>query len=151
MTMTTRIAAVEDAPQIAALLAHLGYPADSAEVTGRLGYWSADQQSKVIAAVIDDTVAGIAAVHAIPYIERTGWRGRLVALIVDERYRGHGVGRALVMAAEAEARTLGCLDMEITSARERTAAQRFYAALGYTDICGRAARFVKHIRAGAPA
>lgn len=93
----------------------------------------------------DDALAGMAAVHAIPYVEHTGWRARLVALVVDREHRARGVGRALIAAAEAEARTLGCLDMEITSARGRAAAHAFYASAGYEDICGRAARFVRQL------
>jgi hypothetical protein len=46
---------------------------------------------------------------------------------------------------EREARGLGCRDLEITSARDRVAAQRFYFGLGYEDVCGRAARFLKSL------
>jgi hypothetical protein len=50
---------------------------------------------------------------------------------------------ALVEGAEQAARDLGCRDMEITSARARAVAQRFYAQLGHGDVSDRAARFMK--------
>ncbi|HEY8478387.1 MAG TPA: GNAT family N-acetyltransferase [Spirillospora sp.] len=70
-------------------------------------------------------VAGVAALHALTLLEHTGRRGRLVALVVDDRVRGRGIGRALMLAAEDHARRLGCRDMEITSARNRSAAHAF--------------------------
>jgi GNAT superfamily N-acetyltransferase len=99
----------------------------------------------VIAADLDGALAGVAAVHAIPLLEHTGWRGRLVALVVDETRRGRGVGRVLVTAAEAAAVQLGCREMEITSARDRAAAHSLYAGAGYDDVCSRAARFMKSL------
>jgi GNAT superfamily N-acetyltransferase len=146
---TTRPADAGDAAGIANLLAQLGYPTSIDDVLVRLQYWSADQRSKVVVAEADGALAGMAAVHAIPYIEHTGCRGRLVALVVDRQYRTRGVGHALIAAAEAEARVLGCLDMEITSARDRTTAHAFYVSAGYEDICGRAARFLKQL-SGSP-
>jgi GNAT superfamily N-acetyltransferase len=65
--------------------------------------------------------------------------------VVDAALRGRGVGRALLAAVEREARALGCRDIEITSARDRVGALAFYTALGYEDICGRAARLVKRL------
>lgn len=139
MVITTRPADTHDAAGLARLLGQLGYPATDADVLERLVYWSADRHSRVIAADTGGALAGVAAVHAIPLLEHTGRRGRLVALVVDESARGNGVGRALVRAAErAAAQELGCQEMEITSARNRPAAHGLYAALGYEDVCARA-------------
>lgn len=143
MHVSTRTAGHADAAAIALLIGQLGYPTTAAQVIARLQYWSADQRSKVIAAEADGTLAGICAVHAVPLLEHTGWRGRLVALVVDAGFRGHGVGRALMDAAESQARLLGCREMEITSARDRIAAHALYASAGYSDVCDRAARFLK--------
>jgi GNAT superfamily N-acetyltransferase len=143
MTTVIRPAGVGDAPVIAALLGELGYPTGPDEVTVRLAYWLGDPHSTLLVAEVNGQVSGVAAVHAIPLLEHTGRRGRLVALVVGDTFRSQGVGRALVEGAEQAARDLGCRDMEITSARARAVAQRFYAHLGYDDASDHAARFMK--------
>ncbi|WP_414688862.1 GNAT family N-acetyltransferase [Mycobacterium sp.] len=102
-----------------------------------------DSESRLLVAEVYGHVSGVAAMHAIPLVEYTGRRARLVALVVAQSVRAQGVGRALMKAAEEAARDLGCRDMEITSARNRIVAQRLYTDLGYEDVSDRAARFVK--------
>lgn len=151
MAIGIRRATSADAADIARLLPQLGYRATASEVLSRLGYWAADPCSLVIVADLDGAVAGVAAVHAIPLLHRTGLRGRLVTLVVDEACRRLGIARRLIAAAEEEARLLGCVEMEITSARDRTAAHACYAAAGYADACGRAARYLKTLAGVTPA
>lgn len=143
MTTAIRPADLGDAGPIAALLDELGYPTSTDDVAARLRYWLEDMQNRLLVAEVSARVSGVAAVHAIPLLEHTARRGRLVALVVTDACRGQGVGHALVEAAEHAARELGCRDMEITSSRDRAVAQRFYARLGYDDVSGRAARFMK--------
>jgi len=50
---------------------------------------------------------------------------------VDDDLRGRGVGRALVLAAEAWARELGCTEMGSDTEAENVASQAAHAALGY--------------------
>lgn len=145
MAINVRPVQKADLSRITDLLAQLGYPATADQVRGRLNRWLTDRHSVLVAAEVDGAVAGVAALHAIPLLERDESRGRLVALVVDEAYRGHGVGRVLMDRVEREARGLGCRDLEITSARDRAAAQRFYLGLGYEDVCGRSARFLKSL------
>jgi GNAT superfamily N-acetyltransferase len=148
MDIRTRTATLADAARVARLLGQLGYATTAGQARARLATWSADERSTVIAAEAGGVLAGVAAVHAIPLLEQAGSRGRLVALVVDEAYRRLGIARILVEAAEAEARRLGCLDMEVTSARDRTAAHAFYTSAGYDDVCARAARYLKPLAAG---
>ena len=143
MAIAIRSAGAGDSALIAALLDQLGYPAQAGEVATRLEYWLGDPHSALLVAEMAGIVVGVAALHALPLLEHTARRGRLVALVVHDRVRGQGIGKALMEAVEERARELGCHDMEITSARDRAVAHRFYAGLGYDDVCGRAARFVK--------
>lgn len=143
MTITIRPVGVADAARIAVLLGQLGYPTDGVRVRARLDDWLADQRSVLIAAAAGDLVVGVAALHVMPLLEHDGRRGRLVALVVDDSCRGQGVGRGLVAEVEREAGRLGCRDLEITSARVREAAHGFYRGLGYEDVCGTSARFLK--------
>jgi GNAT superfamily N-acetyltransferase len=133
----------DDAPRVAALLSQLGYPASADEVTQRLTYWQPDPMSLVLVAERNGQVVGCLSMHAIPYLERTGWWARVESLVVDESVRGTGTGSALLAAAELTARQWGCLAVEITSLRTRDDAQAFYPRMGYSDVCGKSARFQK--------
>jgi GNAT superfamily N-acetyltransferase len=157
MSIVTRPASPDDVPRIATLLGQLGYPSTTDAVAHRLTFSLGDPLSELIVAEVEHTVAGVAAVHAIPRLEDSMHLGRLTVLVVDDGFRRRGVGRALVAAAEERAVALGCRDMEVTSSRVRTSAHGFYTSLGYDDTCSRKARFLKdlsqteHHRADDPA
>ncbi|MFD2419761.1 GNAT family N-acetyltransferase [Amycolatopsis pigmentata] len=143
VTITIRRVRFADAARIAVLLGQLGYPTDAVRVRARLDDWLTDRRSVLIGAETDGLLSGVAALHVIPLLEHDGHRGRLVALVVDDACRRLGLGRRLVAEVEHEARRLGCRELEVTSARDRDAAQRFYRSIGYEDICDIAARFLK--------
>jgi ribosomal protein S18 acetylase RimI-like enzyme len=68
---------------------------------------------------------------------------KLSAIVVDERYRRRGIGEALVMALEGEARERGCALIFLTTAERRKDAHTFYRRLGFEET-GR--RFAKLLR-----
>src|SRR5690242_321711 len=143
-TLDVRPAGQADAPAINVLLHELGYPSNNdEEVARRLTRWSARDDLLVLVAAGGQQVVGVAALAAVPYFERPGCWGRVVALVVDTRARGLGVGRRLLAATERAALARGCVRMEISSARHRTDAHAFYRLAGYTDRCDEAARFLK--------
>jgi GNAT superfamily N-acetyltransferase len=149
---TTRPARPQDAPGVSALLIELGYPGDSVEqVRERLARWARAENATVLVAQYQARLAGAVAVTAIPYFEHEGSWGRIVALVVAEGSRGHGIGRLLVESAEQAALGLGCVTMELTSARRRPEAHAFYRAVGYQDWCSLSARYVKDLVPGASA
>jgi N-acetylglutamate synthase-like GNAT family acetyltransferase len=133
----------QDVPELVGLLGQLGYPTTEAAVHERLGNWLDDSSSWLIGADDDGALVGVAALHVMPMLEVDGKLGRLLALVVDERYRSRGVGQWLVTATENQARTAGCVKLEVTSRRLRTRTQEFYKLLGYEDVCSTSARFVK--------
>lgn len=136
----------EDAAQVAALLAELGYPDNQvADVRRRLASWAGETTSRALVAECRGQVQGIIAVTAIPYLEREGRWGRIVALVVSSACRGLGIGRQLVQAAENAASELGCVAMEVTSARSRAESHPFYQNLGYQDWADRSARYRKDL------
>jgi GNAT superfamily N-acetyltransferase len=135
----------QDDAGLTGLLGQLGYPTTEAAVRERLGYWLGDPASRLIGADDGGDLVGVAALHVLPMLEVTGKLARLLALVVDERYRGRGVGRSLVAAAEEQARAAGCVGMEISSSRHRTRTHEFYQRLGYADACSTKARFVKSL------
>ncbi|GLZ14164.1 hypothetical protein Acsp04_43990 [Actinomadura sp. NBRC 104425] len=147
---TVRKARPEDAAQVASLLAELGYPDnDVDDVRRRLAAWARETAGVVFVAEADAQVVGAVAVAAFPYLERRGRCGRIVALVVAADRRGQGIGRRLVEAAEEAAGSLGCVTMEVTSARTRTESHAFYRNIGYQEWSDRSARYLKDLRFGA--
>jgi GNAT superfamily N-acetyltransferase len=148
--LSIRKARLDDAAQVAALLVELGYPDNSVDdVRRRLAMWAKETAGIVLVAERDGQVVGTVAVTAIPYLEREGRWGRIVALVTAAGCRGQGIGRRLVEAAEEAAGDLGCITMEVTSARGRTESHPFYRSLGYEDWCDRSARYLKDLAPGA--
>lgn len=54
-------------------------------------------------------------------------------LVVDEQTTGHGVGRALMEAAECWARSAGHRRLSVETGAANLSARAFYAALGYAE------------------
>ncbi|WP_342669828.1 GNAT family N-acetyltransferase [Actinoplanes rectilineatus] len=135
----------QDLLALTGLLEQLGYPTTESDLDGRLDYWLEDPASWLIGAEDGGALVGVAALHVLPILEKTGKFGRLLALVVEERYRGRGVGRMLVTAVEDQARAVGCLAIELNSSRHRTETHTFYQRLGYEDACVEKARFYKSL------
>ena len=81
---------------------------------------------------IDDELAGIGALKT--FGDR---QGELKSMRVDDRFRGHGVGRAILVHIIAEARTraLVSLWLETGTPEDFIPAQRLYESVGFT-VCG---------------
>ncbi len=78
---------------MAALLAELGYPDNRTEsVRRRLAMWERETAGLALVAERQGQVVGIIAVTAIPYLEREGRWGRIVALVVSSACRRQGIG-----------------------------------------------------------
>jgi GNAT superfamily N-acetyltransferase len=58
----------------------------------------------------------------------------VVALVVDERFRGGGVGRALLEVTEQWARDHGLTEMRVRSNVTRERTHRFYERRGYRNV-----------------
>jgi GNAT superfamily N-acetyltransferase len=61
-------------------------------------------------------------------------RADIEGLVVEDEYRGNGIGRLLVEAAEAWARRRNCTSMRLVSNVVRERAHEFYKRLGYSVI-----------------
>ena len=138
-TPLIRDARADDATAIARLLTQLGYPADTASVAQRLERLGED---RLVVAESDGQVTGLAQLHVAPSLEYERPAAKLAALIVDEAHRGRGIGRALVDAMEAEARSRGCELLYLTTAERRADAHAFYERLGL-EYTGR--RYAKRL------
>jgi len=125
-----RAATEADAPELASLLAHLGYPADAAELPERLRRMRAAGDDAFVAEV-DGAAVGLATVHARAVLHVARPVAQLTALVVPPGMRGRGVGRALVAEAERWGRARGADRLVVTTALHRADAPPFYERLGF--------------------
>ena len=119
-----------DAPELAALLAHLGYPANAADLPDRLLRLRSDGDDAFVA-VLDGVTVGLATVHSRAVLHVARPVAQLTALVVPPAMRGRGVGRALVVAAEQWARAQDADRLVVTTALHRAEAPLFYERLGF--------------------
>lgn len=129
-----RAACPADAARLAALSGELGYPAGPEVMTGRLEAIGRRPSDVVL-------VAELAPAELVGWIHATeqavleyGLRAEILGLVVDQRYRQHGVGRALVAAVERWAADRGLVQISVRSAVTRDASHAFYERLGYQRI-----------------
>ncbi len=61
-------------------------------------------------------------------------RADIEGLVVEDEYRGNGIGRLLVDAAETWARRRNCASMRLVSNVVRERAHEFYKRLGYSVL-----------------
>jgi len=143
MSVIVREAVLDDGTALVSLLDALGYPVDAETARARLrALRGADPTGCVLVAASEGQLVGLMTVHITPVLHRPTSVGRITALAVLPSMQGHGVGRALVEAAETYCRERGLGRIEVTSGLAHSAAYDFYRRLGYED---HGVRFAKAI------
>jgi GNAT superfamily N-acetyltransferase len=138
--ITIREALASDAVALATLCTQLGYPMGPAAVPSRLDRLAVDGNARVLVAERSDIIVGLATIHLRYTMNHHAPIAQLTLLVVDEKHRSVGVGRALVRAAEAWARERGSERLVVTTALHRAVAHAFYERLGYVHTGRRYAR-----------
>jgi ribosomal protein S18 acetylase RimI-like enzyme len=126
-----RVAQRRDAAAAAALLGELGYPTTPDQAAERIQRIADDPSTWLVVAEADGEVAGLGALHAQNLIERDELGCEVAGLVVGERFRRRGIGEAMMVALEDEARRRGARFMVLNTAHRRDDAHAFYEALGY--------------------
>jgi ribosomal protein S18 acetylase RimI-like enzyme len=142
LTLRVREVQGEDLAAIVDLVGQLGYPSEEQAVAERLERLAADPMSWVYVAVEGQRIVGLAAVHVMSILERDHPIARITAMVVDDRVRGSGVGRALLEHLEQRARAEGCDKIDLTTRHERQEAAAFYRRMGFEDT---SLRFIKDL------
>jgi len=133
MTVRIRPMIAEDSVAVAALCAQLGYPATPDQIAKR--FETIEAQRGGIVLIADEGQRRVGWIHvAISPILETDLYAEIAGLVVDETCRSHGVGAALLQAAETWARDAGCLAMRVRSRVVRERAHAFYERNGYDRI-----------------
>lgn len=128
-----RAATYDDARELTRLLGQLGYPADEGTIGVRLRALLGHEEHAVfVAESAPGELAGLAHVLEAPRLT-ADHQGVIAALVVDERHRGAGHGRALVERAATWARERGCRALAVRARVEREGAPAFYRALGFGE------------------
>ncbi|MDF1678818.1 MAG: GNAT family N-acetyltransferase [Legionellaceae bacterium] len=133
--MDIRKATVDDAVYLVALLAQMGYTWTESSMRERIERFDACRDNHMM--VIEKEGAVVAAV-AFGYFELLRLPGcacHIDTLVVDEVYRGQGLGKQLIALVEAHARSNGAQAIELISAnhRKKDGTHAFYEALNYKN------------------
>jgi len=128
-----RDAGIADIEALALLMTDLGYPTSVADMQTRFEMIIAHQDYKTIIAELNDEVVGMAGLCKGIYYEMNGLYMRITAFVVKQNYRGMGIGKQLINAAEAWATEQGLHTILINSGNreERLASHEFYRKMGY--------------------
>ena len=140
--MVVRDATVADAPTLAPLLDELGYPAAVDALESRMRRMLSRDDQRILVAERDGAVLGLLALHIFPVLAYDRDLAMIMALVVTERARGLGVGRALIERADAVSKSLGASRLMVTTHVRRADAHAFYERLGF-EFTGR--RYVRVI------
>jgi len=122
---------LHDLSAVRALSAQLGYVVTEDELRAR--FLRLRNERGLFVCIVEDALAGWIDVHERWLLEAPP-HGELGGLVVDERMRRRGVGRALVMRAIAWTRSRGLSLLRLRSNVARDAAHAFYPALGFARI-----------------
>lgn len=127
---TLRMARPDDAAEIARLADELGYATSTEEMRRRLEVLTTHPDHRICVAEDAALLLGWIAVEHRRTLE-SGERIEIVGLVVDERARGTGVGRSLVLDAEQWAKQCGVDTLCVRSNITREGSHPFYQQLGY--------------------
>lgn len=130
MSITVRDANASDAPRLVELIIALGHQIEEADVSRNLENLAKNGMLPLVAADGEKVIA-MCGISAMVTVHRPAAVGRVSVMIVDEAYRGRGIGALLVTEAEKRLSKRGCRIIEVTSNMRRDRAHHFYERLGY--------------------
>jgi GNAT superfamily N-acetyltransferase len=133
MQLTIRRMQTDDAPFVNRLSVQLGYALAVDQTAEQIKSITAAADHIAFVASENDTIIGW--IHAfkslyiesLPFVEVGG-------LIVDEKYRGKGVGKALMEHVKDWCMQQGIFRIRLRSQTKRLDAHKFYQALGFEVI-----------------
>lgn len=109
-----------------------GYHYDLDKTKYRLGEILVRTTDKIYVACIEGRVVGY--IHGSDYeCTYSDSLKNIMAIAVDEGYRGKGVGKALLAAVEDWAKRCNCCGVRLVSGFDRTNAHEFYLHCGYVN------------------
>lgn len=138
--MKYRMATIDDLPVVVRMLADdfLGRQREQFEDPLPESYVrafreiEADVNNELMVAEREGEVVGTMQLTYTPSLSfQGGKRCTVESVRVDERYRGQGIGREIMLWAIERAKEKGCISMQLTTNNDRVDAHRFYEGLGF--------------------
>lgn len=150
-----RVTRKADIPDITRLNAQLGYPEPEPVVARRFRRILRDRRNHRVFVAVAGTASSASAhsrsavigwIHIfIDKLLTVGPRAEIGGLVVDEKWRGRGVGVALLQRSEHWVRERGITPMVIRTNVVRTVAHSFYEKCGY-QLLKQSKVYTKEIR-----
>jgi ribosomal protein S18 acetylase RimI-like enzyme len=141
MPITTRLATIDDLPEIIKLLADdvLGRARENPGDPLPEAYYAAfaaidaDPNNEILVARQGGSLVAALQITYTPSLSYQGsWRATVESVRTAAAVRGQGIGTALMQAAIRRARERDCGSVQLSTNKTRTAARRFYERLGFT-------------------
>lgn len=131
--LIVRSVLIDDIPHLLPLMEQLGYPQLAEDLEQRLKLFIRELHYGVLLAEIAGQVVGLVAWSKSHLFVSATTRIHVEGLVVDENYRGMGVGKRLMIAVEEFARQFSPCIIDLTSGlrRAKDGSHDFYKSLGY--------------------
>jgi len=110
--------------RIQELLKQLGYEASLEQIEKNL-------VNNVLIALEEDEVVGFMSLIFFDYFPTSHKVCRITAIVVDEAFRGKGIGSQLIDFAKEMAVDKGCNALEVTTSLQRASTQAYYESIGF--------------------
>ncbi|WP_017185018.1 GNAT family N-acetyltransferase [Alkalibacillus haloalkaliphilus] len=123
----------EDIESLAHLMGELGYPTTAEEMNHRMMKINSSDDYRTLVYEHNGKVIGMTGLIRGFHYENNDNYIRIVALVVDRRERGSGIGKALLNAAERWAKEQKASKLVLNSGNrgDREDAHHFYTSQGY--------------------
>lgn len=133
--MEIRNATIHDIEKLASLMEELGYPTTVESMEKRFKQIQSHPDYHTLVASYNGDIVGMVGLVRGFYYEMDGCYVRIVALVVESKYRGSGIGKKLVQEAENWAKRLGATRIVLNSGNrpERFNAHQFYKRIGFVE------------------
>jgi len=93
---------------------------------------NSDKNNYLIVVESNDKIIGTCQLTIITYLTyQGGKRGQIEGVRIDESYRGHGIGKAMIEWAINKAREVNCHLVQLTMDKKRLETIEFYEKLGF--------------------
>jgi GNAT superfamily N-acetyltransferase len=133
-SIVIRHANINDIPEISPLLAQLGYPCDLKDLRARFKRFIQNPGYGVVVACLDERLVGWVAWSKSELLILDKTRFNIEGLVVDEKFRGQGIGKKLMDFVEDFVREYTPSVIDVTSGvrRAKDGTHEFYKKLGYS-------------------
>jgi GNAT superfamily N-acetyltransferase len=128
-----RTAVAEDFDTVFPLFVQLwpNKPIDREALKAVFDRGAASGTDELLCAVADGAVIGFTAYAFVNNLWQEGYIAYLYAMVVDEKFRGRGIGTRLIEEVLKRSKARGMKRVELDSGFPRERAHRFYEKLGF--------------------